>query len=160
MSASFPNRLTRFLSDTERMTLRSAEADAANLPDRIAGNEAVWGPGARPELRARLADATITLARLERTALGRSDTEAAHAYDADTEPALYAATLTDGGKSHLHWRDAEPGWTLCGANRWDADPMGAEILFRGTVRLWEALDGRGASCARCTKSVNAWWNND
>ncbi len=160
MSASFPNRLTHFLTDTERMTLRSAEADAANLPDRITANEAVHGPGSRPELRARLAAATDTLARLERTATNRHDTAAAHAFDADTGPAFFAATLTDGGKSHLHWRDDEPGWTLCGANRWDADPMGTEILVDGTARLWEALDGRGASCARCTKSVNAWWNED
>ena len=159
-TATLPARLTHFLNDTERMTLRSAEVDAASLPSRIAENEAVWGPGARPELRARLADATTTLARLERTAIDRHDTAAAHAFDADTGPTFFAATLTDGGKSHLHWRDTEPGWTLCGANRWDADPMGTEIILKGTVRLWDALNGRGASCARCTKSVNAWWNND
>ena len=162
-TTTLPARLTHFLNDTERMTLRSAEADAATLPDRITANEALWGPGSRPELRARLATATDTLARLERTAINRHDTAAAHAFDADTGPTFFAATLTDGGRSHLHWRDTEPGWTLCGANRWDADPMGTEILVDGTARLWEALDGRGAGetrrCVRCTRSVNAWWND-
>lgn len=150
---------THTLTDNERAELRTATIEIANLPDRIAANEEIHGPGCRPELRDRLTQAQATVSRLERVAADRLEHEARTGFDSASRPTFFAATLTDGGRSHLHWHGEEPGWTLCGANRWDADPMGTEITHQGDRLLWHVLDGRDERlCGRCVASARAWWN--
>lgn len=153
--------LTEFLNDTERASLRTAAADVATLPDRLAANERLSGAGCRPELRERLASARATVDRLRRVAEERADHAAAARFDAD-RPAFHRLTLTDGGREHLAWRDGGTN-AICGT--WIADDPAANRARVGPgVRLWEVLDGDarpGAAnrCRRCTAGVRAWWND-
>ena len=153
--------LTNHLTETERTLLRDAAVDVALLPDRLAANEALWGPECRPELRERLATARATVERLRRVAEERADHAAATRFDAE-RPAFNRLTLTDGGREHLAWND-NGTHAICGT--WIADDPAAERARLGTgVRLWEVLDGDdrpGAAnrCRRCTAGVRAWWND-
>lgn len=155
--------LKGFLTDDERASLRGAAADVATLPDRLAANEALWGPECRPELRERLATARATVERLRRVAERRADDAAATRFDAE-RPAFNRLTLTDGGRVHLAWNDNGKN-PVCGT--WIADDPAAErSRLGGGVYLWEALRGTDCPgnanfrfCKRCTASVRAWWND-
>lgn len=136
---------------------KQAEYDIETLTERIAANEVLWGPGCRPELRARLAAAEATIASLDRS----DKRDAACGYDTE-RPAFNVVVLTDGGRSHLAWFGDDTN-VVCGARI--ASDLGAERARIGAeVRLYEVLDGTGAGytarCKRCTAGVRAWWNND
>jgi hypothetical protein len=110
------------------MTLKEAQIEVANLPARIAENEAVYGPGCRPELRARLATAQA-LINSERV----------------THAATYKTFVTSPeGKTHLQ------GWTkgasLCNGNGFE---NGVIQMGETTVRNARNL------CERCERSADA-----
>lgn len=152
---------TETMTYAEEMAWRNAVVDIANLPDRIAENEAVWGPGARPELRARLAEAERTVERIEAAVQRRQERERLYQLDAEAD-ALNIVWLAEGGTPHLAWvgDDTNP---ICGA--WLSSDWGRERARLGySVRIWEVIDGTGPEsvnrCKRCTAGVRSWWNND
>ena len=110
------------------MTLSEAIIELATLPARIAENEAVYGPGCRPELRARLA-----------TAQARINTERV------THAATYKTFITSPeGKTHLQ------GWTK-GASLCNGNGFNNDVIQMGETTLRNAYN----LCERCERSADA-----
>lgn len=133
----------RSLLDRRRTPIQLAEYEIETLTERIAENEVYYGPGCRPELRARLRDAKRHLAYLHR------QNELRILEGREVRP----IRVTPEGKLHA---DDDFGQPECGA---DGDGVTWETSPFSTTNA-RSFIGRSDSCGRCIRSLEAWAKED
>ena len=135
--------MTVDLTRRRRNPYQLAQYEVESLKERIAANEAIHGPGCRPELRARLRDAEARLRQMDRQAM-------LHMLDIRT---VNPIRVTPGGKWHA---DDDFGDPECGA---DGD---GETWETSRFNQMSGRDfiGRSDCCGRCARSLKAWAKED
>jgi len=119
--------------------------DVDTLTERIAANERLWGPGCRPELRERLAEAKARVAAAE---------EQAASHLLQNRP-VRLLRLSDSPDAKLHV-EGEFAAAECGAyNRRDWADTGVVAGWRSAAQALAEV----AVCGRCKASLRAWARN-
>ena len=152
MSVSHPSDTVTPMSNTP--TIEQVRYEIDTLTERITANEAIHGPGCRPELRARLRDAQLRIRQLR---LAEQRAEARRERDAQLHMLdireVRPIRVTPEGKWHA---DNDFGEPECGADgdgvTWDKSPF--------NTMSGRQFIGRSDCCKRCAKSLWAWARED
>jgi hypothetical protein len=131
--------------------IQKARYEVEALRDRIAANEEVWGPGCRPELRARLAVAEQELATAEARAEVARAAQAQSDFLSGLPVTLVRFSDAPGAKVHVEGSDGGPA--VCGAYDRAHDDRGGRFAARTDAA--RALRHHNL-CGRCRTSLQAW----